>query len=133
VSTDTEDAESSAVSTAEGESRKPGTFTSESARKAALARHAKRRAQQNEPQVDEDDARTVVVPVRIGGIIRALEKSALSGNSNAARELRSWLSEYPPSDGSVSVEQLDRQTRDRILARLLAELEQEHAAQSTDP
>jgi hypothetical protein len=83
--------------------------------------------------VDEDDARTVVVPARIGGIIRALEKSALTGNSNAARELRSWLAEYPPSDGSVSVEQLDRRTRDRILARLLAELEQEDAAPDTNP
>jgi hypothetical protein len=108
-----------------------GRFTRAGASEAARARWNKQRAQDTPSEVPdadvEDDVRTVVVPARIGAIIRSLEKAALKGNSNAARELRSWLSEYPPSDGSVSVEELDRRTRDRILARLLAELEDEDA------
>ena len=43
-------------------------------------------------------------------------------------ELRAWLAEYPPTDDAISTEDLDRQTRDRLLARLLAELEEEDAS-----
>jgi hypothetical protein len=70
----------------------------------------------------------VYIPIRIGQIIRALETEALNGNAHAARELRAWLAEYPPKDDAISTEDLDRQTRDRLLARLLAELEEEDAS-----
>jgi hypothetical protein len=53
---------------------------------------------------------------------------AQNGNAPAARELRAWLAEYPPTDDAISTEDLDRQTRDRLLARLLAELEEEDAS-----
>ena len=34
----------------------------------------------------------------------------------------------PPKDDAISTEDLDRQTRDRLLARLLAELKEEDAS-----
>ena len=67
-------------------------------------------------------------PARVAPIVRALESEAINGNAHAARELRSWLAEYPPKDDAISTEDLDRQTRDRLLARLLAELEEEDAS-----
>ena len=59
----------------------------------ADVRDARLAAQETAVSVDEDDVRTVVVPARIGAVIRSLEKAALQGNTNAARELRSWLAE----------------------------------------
>jgi hypothetical protein len=75
-----------------------------------------------------DDVRFVQAPIRVGRIIGGLEREAVQGNPHAARELRAWLAEYPPRDDSISVDDLDRRTRDRLLARLLAELEEEDAS-----
>jgi hypothetical protein len=72
-----------------------------------------------------EDIRIVQAPIRISRIIGGLEREAVQGNPHAARELRAWLNDYPPKDDSIRVEDLDRRTRDRILARLLAELEEE--------
>ena len=106
------------------------------ARKAAQARWAKQRATETPADagdaLPDDDVRTVISSVRVAEIIRALEREAHNGNANAARELRAWLQEYPPTDGSVDTDDLDRRTRDRLLARLLAELEEEDAAESSE-
>jgi hypothetical protein len=98
------------------------------------------RANQPTPEtgdaVEEDaaaeDIRIVQAPVRISRIIGGLEREAVQGNPYAARELRPWLAEYPPKDDSISVDDFDRRTRDRLLARLLAELEEEDAAESSE-
>lgn len=103
------------------------------ARQMAQLRWERQRARQaasrEDTSADEDDeVRKVHTPVRIGRIIRALETEAVQGNAHAARELRAWLDEYPPKDDSISLDDLDRRTRDRLLARLLAELEEEDAS-----
>ncbi len=59
--------------------------------------------------------------------MRALEAAALKGNSQSARELRSWLEKYPPEDATLNAEDLDQEMRRRILARLRAEIEAEDA------
>jgi hypothetical protein len=61
------------------------------------------------------------VPVRIGRIVQALEREATTGNTQAARELRNWLAEYPPESTEFDPSSLDRELRKRIYARLLAE------------
>jgi hypothetical protein len=76
------------------------------------------------PPEADDEVRILQCPVRVGRIIAALECEAVRGNANAARELRFWLSEYPPTSEAVRTEDLDRITRDRLLARLLAETPQ---------
>jgi hypothetical protein len=76
----------------------------------------------------EADVRMVYTPIRIGRIVRALETEAVNGNAHAARELRAWLAEYPPQDDAITPEQLSRRTRQRLMARLIAELEEEDAA-----
>src|SRR5262249_44993661 len=68
-------------------------------------------------QSEGDDTRIVQVPIRIGNVIAGLERQAIKGNANAARELRAWLAEYPPEDATIDPEQLDRRTRQRMLAR----------------
>lgn len=127
------DADAAAEQPAAQKRRKPGTFDSERAREMAQRSHAKRKARQAAAEtvhaVDDGDVRTTVVPVRVAVIIRAYEKEAARGNANAGRELRAWLNEYPPRDDAISAADLDRQTRQRLMARLLAELEEESPAQ----
>jgi len=102
------------------------------ARELAQRRWEKQRAKEatadTSPPEADDEVRIVQCRVRVGRIIVALEREAVRGNANAARELRSWLSEYPPTSDAVRTEDLDRITRDRLLARLLAELDEEDAA-----
>jgi hypothetical protein len=97
----------------------------------------RRWAKQRESEAGADSAsaseadhhvRLVTVPARIGKVIAALEREAANGNANAARELRGWLAEYPPDDTELSVETLDKKTRQRALAYVLARLEEEDAA-----
>jgi hypothetical protein len=76
----------------------------------------------------DDQAAVLVVPIRIGTIIRALEKQAAGGSSQAARELRSWLAEYPPADTTLDPATLSEERQQRILVRLNAEIEAEEAA-----
>jgi hypothetical protein len=101
-------------------------------RELAQRRWEKQRARQAaadaQPAVDADDMRIVKTPIRISKIISALEGEAARGNAQAAKELRAWLADYPPKDDAVKVEDLDRLTRERILARLLAEIEEEETA-----
>ena len=75
-------------------------------------------ARSNEP----DDGRTALVrvPVEIGAIIGTLARAAKRKDVAAARELREWLRIFPPEDERLDVAGLDRKTRQKLLARLLA-------------
>lgn len=73
----------------------------------------------------------VRVSVQTGQIIKRLAKDAKAGNVQAARELRSWLSEVA-QDSETSVSSLDKRTRQAVLARLIGEIEEEDAARSTE-
>jgi hypothetical protein len=120
-----------------GDMQAKGRFRNpEKARAAANARWSKQRERQDAADTGEaaadDPVVLVTVPVRVGAIIRAYEKEAAKGNANAGRELRSWLETYPPDDTEVSVEKLDRRTRERALAYVLARLAEEDAANGTD-
>jgi hypothetical protein len=55
-----------------------------------------------------------VTPIRVGRVIRSLEREAAEGNANAARELRAWLAEYPLQDEGLSMSDLDRRTKERL-------------------
>jgi hypothetical protein len=103
------------------------------AREAARERwrRARERVGVGESANDETRTLTVTVPVRVGTIIRALEKKAAAGETQAARELRSWLAEYPPRpDDDIDPADLPRALRQRLLARLIAE---DEAAQADNP
>lgn len=74
----------------------------------------------------------VRVPVPIGDIMRKLSSDARAGDTAAARELRSWLGQFPPDDGAADASDLDSATRSSIasiLARALAEHEESPANQ----
>jgi hypothetical protein len=62
--------------------------------------------------------------LRAGEIIAALERKARNGDSHAARELRAWLSEYPPTDEAIDIADIPAAMRQRLLKRLLAEIEE---------
>jgi hypothetical protein len=70
----------------------------------------------------------VKVPIRVGQIIRAYEQKATKGDVQAGRELRSWLADYPPEDDELRLEDMPHVLRQRLLARLIAEIEAEDAA-----
>jgi hypothetical protein len=113
-----------------------GRFTRAGASEAAKQRWKRARANQPTSDTAEDggneDIRIVQAPIRISRIIGGLEREAVQGNPHAARELRAWLQDYPPRDDSIKAEDLDRRTRDRLLARLLAEIEEEDDAESSE-
>jgi hypothetical protein len=79
---------------------------------------------------DEGDVRMVYVPVAIGQIIQRLSRDAVKNSDSAARELREWLKQYPPQDEGFDPGTLDRALRQKIYARLVAEVEAEEAAAS---
>jgi hypothetical protein len=54
-----------------------------------------------------------------------LEQKARKGDAHAARELRSWLAEYPPRDEQINLGELGPVMRQKLLKRLLAEIEEE--------
>jgi phage antirepressor YoqD-like protein len=66
--------------------------------------------------------------LRVGEITAALERKARNGDSHAARELRAWLAEYPPTDEAIDLADIPAAMRQRLLKRLLAEIEEEDAA-----
>jgi hypothetical protein len=70
----------------------------------------------------------VRVPVPVSKIIQGYEREAAKGDANAGRELRAWLDRFPPEDATLTPDQLDAVTIDRLMQRLLAELDAEDAA-----
>jgi hypothetical protein len=120
-----------------GDMQAKGRFRDpEKARAAANERWSKQRESQDAADTGDaaadDRVVLVTVPARIGTVIAALEREAAKGNANAGRELRSWLAEYPPADTELSVEKLDKRTRERALAYVLASLAEEDAAKEQE-
>jgi hypothetical protein len=107
------------------EARRGGPFGGLTASEAASRRHKLERARQAEGAERDGEVRVVRVPAHVGRIITELEGKAVTGDVQAARELRSWLDKYPPVDESLDLAVLNRRTRDRLLQRLLAELAEE--------
>jgi hypothetical protein len=100
------------------------TFGGLSPREAASRRWQKEREEREATAArerDEADALFVRVPVRTAAIVKALEKAAAGGGVQAAREMRAWLTEFPPDTDDVDVRTLTSKARRAMLARLLAE------------
>jgi hypothetical protein len=97
-------------------------------RRAALASRGRRppherRVPSRGGVSDDELAETVLVAIRVGKIITALESKSAAGDVHAARELRPWLDRYTPTDErSIDLATLTKRERDQVLARVLAEL-----------
>lgn len=109
-----------------------------SAREAARLRWEKERARRAAEEDKAAEAATGQIlrwsgSLRVGEIIQALETKARKGDSHAARELRSWLSEYPPTDEAVDLADMPAAMRQKLLKRLVAEVEDEEAASGENP
>jgi hypothetical protein len=94
-----------------------------------------REAQEADLVATERQHEVVVVrtTVATGAILKRLERDAKQGSTQAARELRAWLSDLPiETDTDMSA--LDKRTRQALLARLLEEVEERegHAARALD-
>lgn len=103
-----------------------GSFTSEGARKAVLARWEKQRQREAEAatEVAPEDAKLVLVPIGVGMVIRRLDQDARKGSTQAARELRAWIEQYPPQDDSFDPASMDRRTRAKLYAIALARIDE---------
>jgi hypothetical protein len=67
-------------------------------------------------------------------VIRTLNRQAKAGDVSAARELRAWMEAHPEVDQHVDLALQPAVIRDRLLRRLLAELEEWEDQQSeSDP
>lgn len=85
--------------------------------------------------IDEDRVALVRVPIPVGEIMRKLKHEAKQGDTAAARELRAWLSQFPPDDSAADASDLAAPQRGRIaalLARLIAEDERALQAEELD-
>jgi hypothetical protein len=134
-SSDAAEMPTDAVMTTEGEAKgKPqgrAQFGKLSPSEAARVRWEQERARKTAREEQEaaehgDEAVVVRTSVATGKIIRKLAQEAARGNVGAARELRGWLAEVA-QDEETSVSALDRRTRQAVLARVLAEIEEEEA------
>jgi len=126
---DAADAGASSTSDAAQDAGAQKTFGGLGPREAARRRWDRKRAQeQDEDQARAADARKDIVLVRVtvetGKVIDRLAKDAQQGNTQAARELREWLARVE-QETDTSLSTLDRVTRQRMKARLLAEVEAE--------
>ena len=97
----------------------------EAGRRSAQARRERALLRDSEAAA-ASDGRVLLVrtPVQIGDIIANLAVRAKKGDTGAARELRAYLAEYPAED-STDVSALDKRTRQQVLAKLLAEIEED--------
>lgn len=124
-----EDAEGRTDKDATGDAQEGRQFGKMTPSEAARRRWEKHRARQADAedvsvQEHEEEAVLVRVSVQTGAIIKRLAKDAKQGDVQAARELRAWLSEVA-QDSETSVSALDRRTRQALLARLLAEIDED--------
>lgn len=119
----------------EGEAQRQGQFGSLSAREAALRRWEQTRARKAAADDDEPEVaaevRWVRVPIRVGEIVRKLNADAKKGSVQAAKELRAWLNDVA-TDEENRLSDLDRRTRQSLLDKLLADIEDERAEQGDE-
>jgi hypothetical protein len=98
---------------------------------------------QRQRQREQDDAAAAVydrsgevlvvrTTVETGKIIARLSADAKQGSTQAARELREWLNRVD-IERDTDVSALDRATRQRLKARILAEMHEEEAAAGDEP
>ncbi len=92
-----------------------------SAQRRAERKEAEREAETEGVEIAE---RTVVVrtTVHVSKIMKRLAVDAAKGNTQAARELREWMREFPV-ETETDMAALDRRTRQQLMARLLADIE----------
>ena len=100
-----------------------GGMTPQEAGRKGAAERARRALAQEQAAAAASDGRVVLmrVPVPIGNIIARLAQDASRGNTQAARELRAYLEQFPTED-DTDVSALDRRTRQSLMARLLADI-----------
>lgn len=78
----------------------------------------------------DDGQEGVLVPIDVVDVVRTLNRAAKGGDVQAARELRAWLNEHPTVDKDVRLELQPRVIRNRLLARLLLELQEQEEGQA---
>jgi hypothetical protein len=106
-----------------------GGLTAQEAGRRSAARRAERALAGETDQAAErrDETRTVRCTIETGKVLERLSKDAKGGNVQAARELRSWLSDLPV-ESATEVSALDKRTRQQVLTRVLSEIEAEELA-----
>jgi hypothetical protein len=102
-----------------------GSLTPQEAGRRSAQRRAERAAEVDEQEAHSRADEVVIVRTTIetGKVIDKLARQAKDGNVQAARELRSWLAELPV-ETKTDLADLDPRLRQRILARVIAELEE---------
>jgi len=109
-----------------------GLTAQEAGQRSAEARRRKARAR-DEDAIQQSTGQVILVrtPVNIGEIIGRLAADAKRGSTQAARELRSYLEAYPAED-ATDMSVLDKRTRQQVIARLLADIEEDEGQLPTD-
>jgi hypothetical protein len=122
---------------AESEPKRERTFggltPQEAGRKSGEARRRQGRAREAEVE-KTSNGKVVLVrcPVDVGDIMAGLAHDAKKGNTQAARELREWMSRYP-ADDVTDLAALDARTQQQVMMRVLAEIEEEEGAPPLEP
>lgn len=102
----------------------------EASAKAALARESQRK--NREAARPGDLIRYLRVPVNAAATVRRLASEAQRGSTHASRELRAWMDTLE-NDVPVTTSELDTKTRQRLLTRLLSELEAPEEEATQEP
>lgn len=100
-----------------------GGLTPQEAGRRSAQRRAEQARRQEAEQLANSDGRVLMlrVPVHLGDIVSALNTQAKKGNTQAARELREWMREYPAED-ATDLAALDSRTQREVLNRVLGEI-----------
>jgi len=111
-------------------SRTFGGLTPSEAVALRWERERARQAEDAESQAHERATEAIIVrtTVQTGAIISRLQADAKKGNTQAARELRAWLSEVQV-ETDTDASSLDKRTRQALMARLLDEVDEEARTQ----
>lgn len=107
---------------AQGKRTFGGLTPQEAGRRGGLRRQEQARSRETEA-VALSSGKVIVVrtPVEVGHIIARLAVDAKKGNTQAARELREWMRQFPAED-ETDISALDARTQQQVLARVLAEI-----------
>ncbi len=110
-----------------------GLTPQEAGRRSAQRRAEQARAAEADA-VAQSSGKVIVVrvPVAVGDIISRLGIDAKKGNTQAARELREWMREYPAED-ETDISALDTRTRQQVIARVLADIAEDEGGVPDGP